>query len=124
MPRFSYTAIGINRKAQKGTISAESAFAARKLLRSKGMHPTNVNLITTETAGRSLGSLFGNKKKAVATFTKELATMLRAGIKLTDALSVLIQQVDDPQLKSAVTDIRDRVVTGESFAESLCEYET
>jgi len=36
---------------------------------------------------------------------------------------VLIQQVSDPQLKSAVTDIRDRVVTGESFAESLSEYE-
>ena len=113
----------MNRKSQKGTISAESAFAARKLLRSKGLHVTDVNMVTTETAGRSIGSIFGNKKKAVASFTKELATMLRAGIKLTDALSVLIQQVGDPQLKSAVTDIRDRVVTGESFAESLCEYE-
>lgn len=124
MPRFSYTAIGSNRKPQKGAISAENAFAARKLLRSKGLHPTDVALITTETAGRSFGSLLGSKKKAVASFTKELSTMLRAGIKLTDALSVLIQQVGDPQLRSAVTDIRDRVVTGESFAESLSEYDT
>ena len=123
MPRFSYTAIGMNRKAQKGTISAETAFSARKLLRSKGLHPTDVEMITSETAGRSLGSMLGNKKKAVAEFTKELATMLRAGIKLTDALSVLIQQIGDPQLKNAVTDIRDRVVTGESFADSLGEYE-
>ncbi len=123
MPRFSYTAIGMNRKAQKGTISAESAFSARKLLRSKGLHPTDVEMITSETAGRSLGSMLGNKKKAVAEFTKELATMLRAGIKLTDALSVLIQQIGDPQLKNAVTDIRDRVVTGESFADSLDEYD-
>jgi len=68
----------VNRKAQKGTISAENAFAARKLLRSKGIHATEVDLITTETAGRTLGSFFGNKKKAVASFTKELATMLRA----------------------------------------------
>lgn len=124
MPRFSYTAIGSNRKAQKGVISAENAFAARKLLRSKGLHPTDVDLITTETAGRSLGSLMGSKKKSVAAFTKELATLLRAGIKLTDSLSVMIQQIGDPQLRSAVTDIRDRVVTGESFAESLSEYET
>ncbi|HOL88213.1 MAG TPA: type II secretion system F family protein [Anaerohalosphaeraceae bacterium] len=123
MPRFSYTAIGSSQKTEKGVISAESAFAARKMLRSKGLHPTEVTQITAETAGRSFHSVFGNKKKTVAAFTKELATMLRAGIKLTDALSVLIQQIPDPQLKNAITDVRDRVVTGESFAEALSEYE-
>ena len=123
MPRFSYIAIGTDRKAHKGAISAENAFAARKLLRSKGLHPTEVSLITTETAGRSLSTLLSSKKKAVAAFTKELSTLLRAGIKLTDGLSVLIQQISDPSLRSAVTDIRDRVVTGESFAESLSEYD-
>ncbi len=123
MPRFSYTAIGSSQKTEKGVISAESAFAARKMLRSKGLHPTEVSQITAETAGRSFHSVFGNKKKTVAAFTKELATMLRAGIKLTDALSVLIQQIPDPQLKNAITDVRDRVVTGESFAEALSEYE-
>lgn len=123
MPRFSYTAIGSGQKTEKGVISAESAFAARKMLRSKGLHPTEVTQITAETAGRSFHSVFGNKKKTVAAFTKELATMLRAGIKLTDALSVLIQQIPDPQLKNAITDVRDRVVTGESFAEALSEYE-
>lgn len=123
MPRFAYKAIGTNQKAETGVLSAENAFAARRLLRSKGLHPTEVNLITAETAGRSLHSLFGNKKKAVAAFTKELATMLKAGIRLTDALSVLIQQINDPQLKNAVTDVRDRVVTGESFAEALSEYD-
>ncbi|MEJ5259199.1 MAG: type II secretion system F family protein [Anaerohalosphaeraceae bacterium] len=123
MPRFSYTAIGSSQKTEKGVISAENAFAARKMLRSKGLHPTEVTQITAETAGRSFHSVFGNKKKTVAAFTKELATMLRAGIKLTDALSVLIQQIPDPQLKNAITDVRDRVVTGESFAEALSEYE-
>jgi len=123
VPRFSYTAIGSGQKTEKGVISAESAFAARKMLRSKGLHPTEVTQITAETAGRSFHSVFGNKKKTVAAFTKELATMLRAGIKLTDALSVLIQQIPDPQLKNAITDVRDRVVTGESFAEALSEYE-
>lgn len=125
MPRFSYTAIGGNRKTQKGTISAENAFAARKLLRSKGLHPMEVNPAQAEATARSLGSLLGgNKKKQVTEFTKELSTMLRAGIKLTDAMSVLVQQVSDPQLRAAVADIRDRVVTGESFAESMSEYDT
>jgi type II secretory pathway component PulF len=48
--------------------------------------------------------------------------MLSAGIKLTDALTVLISQVNEPGLRTAVIDIRDRVVTGESFAETLTEY--
>jgi len=123
VPRFAYKAIGTNQKAETGVLSAENAFAARRLLRSKGLHPTEVNLITAETAGRSLHSLFGNKKKAVTEFTKELATLLKAGIRLTEALSVLIQQINDPQLKNAITDVRDRVVTGESFAEALSEYD-
>ncbi|HPB92211.1 MAG TPA: type II secretion system F family protein [Anaerohalosphaeraceae bacterium] len=123
MPRFAYKAIGTNQKAETGVLSAENAFAARRLLRSKGLHPTEVNLITAETAGRSLHSLFGNKKKAVTEFTKELATLLKAGIRLTEALSVLIQQINDPQLRNAITDVRDRVVTGESFAEALSEYD-
>lgn len=123
MPRFAYKAIGTNQKAETGVLSAENAFAARRLLRSKGLHPTEVNLITAETAGRSLHSLFGSKKKAVTTFTKELATLLKAGIRLTEALSVLIQQINDPQLRNAITDVRDRVVTGESFAEALSEYD-
>lgn len=123
MPRFAYKAIGVNQKIETGVLSAESAFAARRLLRSKGLHPTEVNLITAETAGRSLHSLFGSKKKTVTAFTKELATLLKAGIRLTDALSVLIQQINDPQLKNAIADVRDRVVTGESFAEALSEYD-
>jgi type II secretory pathway component PulF len=49
--------------------------------------------------------------------------MLQAGIKLTEALSVLVQQVTDPRLRNTVTDIRDRVVTGESFADALGEYD-
>jgi type II secretory pathway component PulF len=67
--------------------------------------------------------MFGSSGRAqVANFTKELSTMLAAGIKLTDSLGVLITQIGDPQLKIAATDIRDRVVAGESFAETLTEY--
>jgi len=49
--------------------------------------------------------------------------MLNAGIKLTDALNVLTLQVTNPHLRAAVTEIRDRVVTGESFADSIAEYD-
>jgi type II secretory pathway component PulF len=48
--------------------------------------------------------------------------MLKAGIKLTEALSVLVKQISDPRLKNAINDVKDRVVTGESFADAIGEY--
>lgn len=123
MPRFEYSAINSQRKTEKGAVTAESAFAARKHLRSRGLHPTEIKQVRMETAGRSLSSLLKRGgKKQVGTFTKELSTMLSAGIKLTDALSVLTRQLNDPQLRAAITEVRDKVVTGESFADTLAEY--
>jgi len=124
MPRFEYIAINASRKTEKGTVTAESAFSARKHLRGRGLHPTEIKQVRMETARKSFGDFFrrGNRK-AVANFTKELSTMLNAGIKLTDALSVLTQQISDPQLRAAITEVRDKVVTGESIADSLAEYE-
>lgn len=123
MPRYSYIAIDHRRKTVKGTVTAESSYAARKHLRAKGVHPSEIKEISSKKGGSSLKSLFGKSKKAqVVEFTSQLSTMLNSGIKLTEALSVLIQQVSDSELKNAVTDIRDRVVTGESFADTLEEY--
>ena len=123
MPRFSYTAIDHNRKTVKGTVSAESAYAARKHLRSKGVHPTKIEESSRDTHGSTLGKFFSKSNKSQVTdFSRQMATMLNSGIKLTEALSVLVQQIDSIQLKNAVTDIRDRVVTGESLADTLEEY--
>lgn len=124
MPRFEYTAINAGRKTERGTVTAENAFSARKHLRSRGLHPTDVRQVRMETAKRSLGDfLRRGSRKAVANFTKELSTMLNAGIKLTDALGVLTQQIGDAQLRAAITEVRDKVVTGESFADAMAEYE-
>jgi len=123
MPRFEFSAINASKKTEKGTVTAESAFAARKHLRSRGLHPTDIRQVRMETTQKTFKDILaGSGKKDVAGFTKELATMLNAGIKLTDALSVLTLQVSNPHLRAAVTEIRDRVVTGESFADAIAEY--
>jgi general secretion pathway protein F len=122
MPRFSYTAINSAKKSERGVVTAESAFAARKHLRAKGLHPTDIHEVAAAESKRRFVIFRKNARRAVSAFTKELSTMLSAGIKLTDALTVLISQVNEPGLRTAVIDIRDRVVTGESFAETLTEY--
>ncbi len=124
MARFSYIAIDHKKKTVKGTVTAENSYAARKHLRAKGMHPTTVKELSASQEAFSLASLFKKSaKNQVVEFTKQLSTMLNADIKLTEALQVLIMQVTDVHLKNAITDIRDRVVTGESFADGLGEYD-
>ncbi|MGE5296521.1 MAG: type II secretion system F family protein [Solirubrobacterales bacterium] len=125
MPRYEYTAIAGNGKKVKGTLNAESPFAARKQLRMRSIHPSSVTEITSAEEGkRILVSPFHRTSKSqLIDFTKQLATLLNSGIKLTEALSVLTMQVSDQRFKTALTEIRDRVVTGESFTDALKDYE-
>jgi general secretion pathway protein F len=124
MPRFDYTAMNTVGKTVKGTVTAESPYAARKQLRSRNIHPTSLVESSSEKEARAaiLSSLGMGSKTRLIEFTKQLATLLNADIKLTEALSVLIQQVDDVHFRNALVDIRDRVVTGESMTDAMGDY--
>jgi len=124
MPRYNYIAIASGGKKSKGTVTAESPYAARKQLRVRGIHPTSVAETGTLDEGRtSMFSIFQKSSKVqLIDFTKEMATLLNSGIKLTEALSVLTMQVSDVKFRNALVDIRDRVVTGESFTDALKDY--
>ncbi len=124
MPRYHYIAIAADGKRAKGTITAESPYAARKQLRVRSIHPTSIMEVGSDAGGRAaLLSIFSRGgRNQIIDFTKQMATLLNSGIKLTEALSVLILQTSDVRFRNAVTDIRDRVVTGESFADALKDY--
>ena len=112
MPRYQYIAIAANGKKAKGAVTAESSYAARKQLRIRGIHPTSITEISSAAERKAaIFSIFSRTGKTqIIDFTKQMATLLNSGIKLTEALSVLTLQVSDVRLKNALTDIRDRVV--------------
>lgn len=124
MPRYHYTAIAADGKKVKGSITAESPYAARKQLRVRSIHPSSITETGSETKIKSnlLSHITKRSKNQVIDFTKQMATLLNSGIKLTDSLSVLSMQINDVKLKNAIIDIRDRVVTGESFTDAIKEY--
>jgi len=124
MPRYQYTAIAAGGKKIKGAIAAENPYAARKQLRVRSIHPTSVTELSSPREGRFafVPAFRKSSRSQVVDFTKQMATLLNSGIKLTEALSVLILQTSDPRLKNAIADIRDRVVTGEGFADALKDY--
>ena len=124
MPRYHYTAIAASGKKVKGSITAESPYAARKQLRVRSVHPSSINEVRSGSESKAaLFSIFAKSRKTqIIDFTKQMATLLNSGIKLTEALSVLTLQVTDVRFKNAIVDIRDRVVTGESFTDALKDY--
>ena len=124
MPRYHYIAISANGKKLKGAVTAESPYAARKQLRVRSIHPSSVTEVSSKAEGKTaLFSIFGKRNKTqIIDFTKQMATMLTSGIKLTEALSVLTMQTSDVRFRNALCDIRDRVVTGESFTDALKDY--
>jgi len=124
MPRYHYIAIAASGKRVKGSITAESPYAARKQLRGRSIHPSSITEVGSGAESKAaLFSIFAKRDKTqIIDFTKQMATLLTSGIKLTEALSVLTIQTSDARFRNALIDIRDRVVTGESFTDALKDY--
>lgn len=124
MPRYHYTAIAADGRKIKGAIAAESSYVARKQLRARSIHATSVSEVGSSSERKAAFFSFFSRggRTQLIDFTQQMATLLNSGIKLTEALSVLTMQVSDARFKTAMSDIRDRVVTGESFAEALGDY--
>ena len=124
MPRYHYTAIAAGGKKLRGSLAAESSYAARRQLRARSIHPTTVSEVGSSSERKTafFSFLARSNKAQLIDFTQQMATLLNSGIKLTEALSVLTLQVSDSRFKSAIADIRDRVVTGESFTDAMSDY--
>ncbi len=125
MPRYAYIAIAASGRKAKGTITAESPYAARKQLRVRSIHPTSITEVGVADEGRAALTSFFSKggKRQIIDFTKQMAILLNSGIKLTEALSVLTMQASDARFKNTLTDMRDRVVTGESLTDAMKDHE-
>jgi type II secretory pathway component PulF len=124
MPTYEYIAIAPDGKKMKGTLTAESPFAARRQLRNRSIHPSSIAEVTASTERKLavLSFLSRPKKRDIIETTKQLATLLNSGIKLTEALSVLTLQTSDPRFRTVLTEVRDRVISGESLADTLKDY--
>jgi general secretion pathway protein F len=127
MPVYEYTALNDKGKRLKGIIDAQSTGAARQKLRESNIYLTDLQ----ETSGakkssplkQPLGGLFrkvGTRELTV--MTRQLATLLGAGLPLVQSLTTLITQTSHPQLKTILAQIREEVNEGSSFSHTLTHY--
>jgi general secretion pathway protein F len=127
MPVYEYTALNDKGNKLKGIIDAQSTVAARQKLRESNIYLTDLQ----ETSGakkdsslkQSLGGLFrkvGSREMTV--MTRQLATLLGAGLPLVQSLTTLIAQTSHPQLKTILAQIKEEVNEGSSLSHTMTHY--
>ena len=123
MPAFRYEAVDSGGKSQKGVVNADSARAARADLRAQGLLPIEVEAIAAQTEARNRKFSFGEKLSTdeLALFTRQLASLLEAGLPLEQALTALLEQAERPYLRDLLASIRADVVGGGTISDALAQ---
>ena len=123
MPAFDYKALDSRGKQKKGVMEADAPRAVRQLLRERGLTPLEVEHASEkQKQGGPLLSRGGISVPELALITRQLATLIQAGIPIEQALSAASRQSDKPRIRSMLIAIRAKVMEGYSLAESLGEY--
>lgn len=139
MPKFNYVALDSQGKETTGIIDGEDTNTAVSRIKEKGYFPTSVTEVGDKKKGGrkvsgtaakpglrkmnfniTLGS--GVKSKVLTAFTRQLATLIDAGLPLLRGLRVLEKQEKAPVLKAAIRGIAESVEGGSTFSEAMAQY--
>jgi type IV pilus assembly protein PilC len=139
MPKFKYTAIDSNGKQKTGTVESDSTESANAKLTAMGLMPTQVIAAGSADKGAKKSKVRSKKTKAVtkkgaggfgkvikpqglAIFTRQLATLLEAGLPLLRSLEVMIRQERNLRFRSVLEQVADQVKSGNSFSDGLAQF--
>ncbi len=126
MPAFRYEAVDADGATRKGVVNADSARSARADLRTQGLTPLGVEAIAAQVdaAGIEKSRGFGERLSQVelALFTRQLASLLEAGLPLEQAFTALLEQAERPYVRDLVASIRSEVMGGASFSDALSRH--
>ncbi len=116
MPTFTYVAKGRDGSKQRGTLTADNRQAVVRTLQNKGLLPD-----TIQEKGKSAGSARDPRVKTteILVFTRQLSTIVNAGLPLLQGLGILAEQTEDTRFAGVLREIGQDVEGGESFSDSL-----
>lgn len=122
MRKFNYQARdGATNKIVKAAVQAESETAAAKLLIAQGFTPLNITEI--DEGGRGLSALRNRiTTKDRIVFTRQLATLIGAGLPLSQSLHTALEQTNNKRLRSVIEDIVASVEGGKSLYDSFSKH--
>lgn len=127
MAAFDYVGVDPQGKRRKGVIDADSLRHARSLLRERQLVPISVNSASDKPAAQQAGTSFSFFKPTLsaqdlALITRQIATLVQAGLTLDDSLRSVAQQSEKSTVKRLLNAVRSKVVEGYTLAQSLAEF--
>jgi general secretion pathway protein F len=124
MGAFEYTALEPGGRERKGILEGDTPRHVRQLLRERQLLPVTISEITQSESKQQ--SAFGRRRKIspsdLALFTRQLATLVRAGLPLEEALLAVSQQTEKPRVQSIILGTRARVMEGHTLASGFAEF--
>ena len=130
MPKFSYQALNKEGKKVFGIVQADSQALAINDVRNLGLYPTKVHQATKRDEKRARGDkrgldelYFGGvKQKEIVMMTRQLSTLIDAGLPLLRSINVLIVQLKPCKLRDVLRDVSSDIQGGSTFSEALAKH--
>lgn len=127
MAVFEWRGIDARGKEIRGVRDADNVKVLRSLLKKDGILLTQAleGSVARQAKAREIdfGKLFRRVSTLdVAMATRQFATLLKSGVPLVESMSALIDQMENPELKAAFTQTRDKVNEGSSLHEALRQH--
>jgi general secretion pathway protein F len=131
MPVYHYRGFKADEGAATGIVDAESPRVARLKLRKDGVFPTEMaeqgGTAVSPATPHAAAAPYSGRSPAltntdVAMLTRQLATLLVAGLPLVDAIGVLMDQMDKKPIKTMLAEIREEIRGGKPFSVALERY--
>jgi type IV pilus assembly protein PilC len=120
-PVFKWTGTTRQGETRSGEMEASDADSVRERLSQMGIEPTKVRKKAKEYQLRIPG-LGGVTTKDILVFTRQFSVMIDAGLPLVQALEIIGTQSDNPAFKKVLLQVKARVESGSTFADSLAEH--
>ena len=124
MPAYDYTALDASGRERSGVMEGDSARQIRAMLREQGLLPVSVGEVVDTKPSRLGHFAIGRGIGAadLALLTRQLATLVRSGLPLEEALLAVSQQSEKVRVRSVLAGVRARVVEGRTLAEGLAAF--
>ena len=127
MGAFEYVAVDAAGRDRKGVIEGDTARHVRQLLREQALLPVEVREVVEQddrSARRSFKFRFqrGLSAADLALVTRQLATLVKSGLPLEEALLAVSQQTDKPRVHSIILGVRSKVMEGHTLADGLADF--
>ena len=116
---FLWQGTGRNGQPSTGEISCGSPAVAKAMLLRQGVTPSRIRRKRKALPRLSLGQGGAPRAADIASFTRQVATMMQAGAPLVRSFEIIADGFGKPRMRKLVQAVRDRVAGGDSFASAL-----